>query len=54
MFGKNVPHWVHDAVGFLGTINLLAFFPTVIAIAFAPRHFISAPPANNGCNAACI
>jgi hypothetical protein len=44
IFGKQIPHWLKDALSLFGFVNFLDMAPTLIAITLSPSHFYSRLP----------
>ena len=44
LLGKTTPHWFKDGTALIGYVNIVGLAPTLLAIAFAPRHFFERLP----------
>jgi len=45
LLGKTTPHWFKDGSALVSHVNIVGLAPTLLAIAFVPRHFFERLPA---------
>lgn len=39
LFGRSLPHWASDSLGFISYFDFISFVPTSLLIVLAPGHF---------------
>jgi hypothetical protein len=44
IFGKNLPHWLKDALSLVQFVNVIDLIPTLLAITLSPEHFYKRVP----------